>query len=118
MLNFKKSVLELCQNLVSGGSDKFIGHDFITSRGKKEQNSGAVTVSLKETISDNQRVESDDNRPVILNSHCSSASTSTVSSNATSANNGVFHGENLRFRGKLVKAEHNCWVQNIHLKKG
>ena len=44
-----------------------------------------MSVSLKESISGNQRVESAD-RP----------------NNATSVNNGVFHRERLRFRGKLI----------------
>ena len=34
------------------------GHDFSTSRGTEEQNSGAVSVSLKEAISEYQTVES------------------------------------------------------------
>ena len=42
--------------------------------------------SFKDAISDNQRVESGD-WPVSLNSYCTSAGTSTVSSNAPSANN-------------------------------
>ena len=56
-----------------------------------------MSVSPKEAISDNQTVESGD-RPVSLKSHCRSASNSTVSSNAASANNGVLNGKRLRFR--------------------
>ena len=60
--------------------------------------------SLKEAISDNQRVESG-NRQISLNSHCSFSSSSKVSSNATSINNGVFLGERLRFRDKLIRGD-------------
>ena len=60
-----------------------------------------MSVSLKESISGNQRVESAD-RP----------------NNATSVNNGVFHRERLRFEVNLsekVRAELNWFVENIHL---
>ena len=55
----KVSFVALSKLGISGGRNKFKGHDFSTSRGKKEQNSGAVSVSLKENIGGNQRVESD-----------------------------------------------------------
>ena len=61
-----------------------------------------MPVPPKEAISDSQRDESGD-RLVILNSQCSSASTSTVSNNAFSTNNGVFHEERLQLRDKLIR---------------
>ena len=76
----------------------------LISRRKEEQNSRALSVSLKEAISDNQGVKSGDSL-VRLNSYCSSPSTSVGSSNVTSADNRGFHGEISRFRDKLVRGD-------------
>ena len=121
VINIKKfSFAALLKLRVSRGRNKFKGYDFSTSRGKEERTSGAVSIYLKESIGGNQRVESDD-RPVSLNNHCSSDSTSTVSNNATSAYNWVFHEEDCDSEMNLseeVRAELNWFVENIHLNYG
>ena len=103
MINIRKSVLHPCQNLeFLGGRNKFEGHDFSTSRRKDEKHSGAVSVLLKEVISDSHIVESGDTL-VSPSSHCSSAYNSTVLSKVMSANNEIFHGERFRSIDKLLR---------------
>ena len=103
MINIRKSVLHPCQNLeFLGGRNKFEGHDFSTSRRKDEKHSGAVSVLLKEVISDSHIVESGDTL-VSPSSHCSSAYNSTVLSKVMSANNEIFHGERFRSIDKLIR---------------
>ena len=101
--NIKKSVVQPCQNL------EFLGVEInskdmvlVIPEGKKKKIVEQCQFLLKKPLLTMKNLKSGD-MPVSLNSHCSSASTSTVSSNATPENNGVFHGEKLRFKNKLIK---------------
>ena len=59
-----------------------------------------MLISTEETISDYQRIDSSYGA-FGINSHCSSASTSTVSSYTASADTGIFHGQRLQFCNRI-----------------
>ena len=95
--------MQPCQNL------EFLGVEInskdmvlVIPGGKKKKIVEQCQFLLKKPLLTMKNLKSGD-MSVSLNSHCSSASTSTVSSNATPENNGVFHGGKLRFKNKLIK---------------
>ena len=59
-----------------------------------------MLISTEETISDYQRINSSYG-PFGINSHCSSASTSTVSSYTVSGDTVIFHRQRLQFCNKI-----------------
>ena len=103
VINIKKSVLQPCQNLEFLGVEINSKHIvLVIPEEKKNKIVEQCQFLLKKPLLTMINLKSGD-MLVSLNSHCSSASTSTVSSSARPENNGVFQGKKLQFKDKLLK---------------
>ena len=103
LINIKKSALQPCQTI------QFLGMEInsidmtITIPGeKKESCSKTTSRSFEEVISFNTGVDST-YLEARINSHCSSASTTPISSNAMPANIGVICSRKLQPRNKIIR---------------
>ena len=92
----------MSNHTVFGHGDKLNRYDYNSSRGKKESDSKTTSRSFEEVISFNTGVDST-YLEARINSHCSSASTTPISSNAMPANIGVICSRKLQPRNKIIK---------------
>ena len=92
----------MSNHTVFGHGDKLNRYDYNSSTGEKGSDSKATLRSSEEVISFNTGVDST-YWEADINSRCSSASTTTISSNATPANIGVICCRKLQLRNKIIK---------------
>ena len=92
----------MSNHTVFGHGDKLNRYDYNSSTGEKGSDSKATLRSSEEVISFNTGVDST-YWEADINSRCSSASTTTISSNATPANIGVICCRKLQLRNKIIR---------------
>ena len=122
---FSDQYKKICASAMSncavfGHGDKLNWYDYNSSTVEKELDSKTMSRSSEEFSSFSTGVEST-YWEASINSHCSSASTTAISSYAMPANIGVSIAGNYNSEIKLShkgKTELQLWVQNLHLNNG